>query len=113
VPQQGNAVISALIYSGDNPKGPFKQVAQAPFYRLKREGGDASSPVLEIGRRPARYWLARLAPGSSQGAPALEVHWKSDALVFVAQGEAPFYLAFGNVLAPSTALPLTTLVPQY
>jgi len=41
------------------------------------------------------------------------VHWKSDALVFVAQGEAPFYLAFGNVLAPSTALPLTTLVPQY
>jgi hypothetical protein len=54
----------------------------------------------------------RLAPGSSAGAPpTLEVSWKSPSIVFVAQGEGPFHLAFGNAQAASTALPLPTLIP--
>jgi len=114
VPQQDNAVLSASIFTRDDPKQGWRQLARgAPFYRLKRDGADVTSPVIEIGRRPARYWMMRLDPGSSTGTHALEVHWQSDALVFVAQGEAPFHLAFGNATAPSTALPLTTLVPQY
>jgi len=113
IPQQDNAVVSAMIFSRDDPKAPWRTIARAGFYRLKRDGTEVSSPPIDIGRRPARYWMARLDPGSSAGAPTLEVHWRARSLVFVAQGEPPFYLAFGNPQAASTALPLTTLVPQY
>ncbi len=113
VPRQENAVVSAMIFSRDDPKAPWRAVVHAGFYRLKRDGVEVSSPPIDIGRRAARHWMARLAPGSSAGAPALEVQWRADGLVFVAQGEPPFYLAFGNPQAASTALPLTTLVPQY
>ena len=113
VPQQDNAVVSAMIFSRDDPKAPWRAVANAGFYRLKRDGTEVSSPPIDIGRRAARYWMARLAPGSSAGAPTLEVQWRAAGLVFVAQGEGPFYLAFGNPQAASTALALTTLVPQY
>src|SRR5687767_6089111 len=104
IPQQDNAVILATIYSRDDPKAPWRAVANAGFYRLKRDGTDVSSPSIEIGRRAARYWMARLAPGSSAGAPQLEVKWRTPELVFVAQGSPPFYLAFGNPQAASTAL---------
>ena len=113
VPRQDNAVVSAMIFSRDDPKAPWRAVAHAGFYRLKRDGAEVSSPPIDIGRRAARYWMARLAPGSSAGAPVLEVQWRPHGLVFVAQGEPPFYLAFGNPQAASTALALTTLVPQY
>jgi hypothetical protein len=113
LPHQDNAVVSATILARDDPKAPWRMVARAGFYRLKRDGTEVSSPPIDIGRRAARYWMARLDPGSSAGAPTLEVQWRAHGFVFVAQGEPPFHLAFGNPQAAATALPLTTLVPQY
>ena len=112
VPGQANSVLSTLIFTRDEEKEPWRPMASASFYRLDHAGKELQSPAIEIGRRPARYWLVRLAPGSSAGAPpTMEVAWKNPTLVFVATGEAPFHLAFGNAQAASTALPLTTLVP--
>lgn len=112
VPGQTNSVLSTAIYTRDDTQEPWRLLATASFYRLQREGGEVRSPAIEIGRRPARYWLARLAAGSSAGAPpTLEASWRSASLVFVAQGEGPFHLAFGNAQAVSTALPLKDLVP--
>lgn len=112
VPGQPNSVLSTLIFTRDEEKEAWRPMASASFYRLDHEGKELQSPAIEIGRRPARYWLVRLAPGSSAGAaPTMEVAWKNPTLVFVAQGEGPFHLAFGNAQATSTALPLTQLVP--
>ena len=112
VPGQPNSVLSTLIFTRDEEKDPWRPMASASFYRLDHGGKELQSPAIEIGRRPARYWLIRLAPGSSAGAPpTMEVAWKSPTLVFVAQGEGPFHLAFGNAQAPATALQLTALVP--
>jgi hypothetical protein len=113
-PAQENAVLSAAIHARDEPEGPWRLVANAAFYRLQRDGAEVRSPMLDIGRRPARYWMVKLATGSSAGAaPTLEVEWTSAHLVFVAQGVAPYSLAFGNTNAVSTALPLTSLIPKY
>jgi hypothetical protein len=112
VPAQPNSVLSTLIFTRDDEKEPWRPLASASFYRLEHGGKELQSNAIEIGRRPARYWLVRLAPGSSAGAaPTMEVAWKNPSLVFVAQGEGPFHLAFGNAQAASTALPLTSLVP--
>lgn len=113
VPAQPNSVLSTILHTRDEPEAPWRPLASASFYRLQHAGVELQSPAIEIGRRPARYWLARLATGSSAGAPPImEVAWRSPTLVFVAQGEGPFHLAFGNAQATSTALPLATLVPN-
>ena len=113
IPGQPNSVISTAIYTRDETEGPWRLMATGSFYRLQRAGTEVQTPAYEVGRRPARYFLVRLAAGSSAGAPpTLEVGWRSASLVFVAQGEGPFHLAFGNPPATSTALALTALVPS-
>ena len=68
VPTQDNAVLVATFFIRNDPTEPWRGVASSTFYRLQREGVESTSPVKELGgRATARYWMARLAPGSSQG----------------------------------------------
>jgi hypothetical protein len=39
--------------------------------------------------------------------------WVPQEIVFAARGTGPFLIAYGNVAAASSALPVTTLVPGY
>ena len=39
--------------------------------------------------------------------------WVPREIVFAARGTGPFLIAYGNVAAASSALPITTLVPGY
>jgi len=114
VPADANAVVSATVLARDDESAPWRLVAVAPFYRLQREGAEVQSPAVEIGRRPARYWMARFAAGSSSGPPpTLEAQWRSAQLVFVARGERPFSIAFGKPGAAPVALPVANIVPKY
>ena len=114
VPADANDVLSASVLARNDEKEPWRQVAWAPFYRLQHEGIEQQSPPLEIGRLPARYWMARLAPGSAAArAPQFEYRWRNAQIVFVARGEPPFSLAFGNPQATPAALTLPTLIPGY
>jgi hypothetical protein len=112
VPAQANDVISTSILARNDEKQPWRQVAWAPFYRIQVEGVEKESPPLEIGKLPARYWLARLAAGSSTP-PTLEATWRGVQMVFVARGAGPFTLEFGNPAATSTALPVASIIPEY
>src|SRR5258708_7435673 len=74
-----------------------------------------SGRPLEIGVQAAREW--RLHPqvksaGDGQP-PTLEVQWRPAELVFVAKGEGPFALAFGDKEARGTAIPVSNLIPNY
>jgi hypothetical protein len=114
LPQQDNAVMVGNLHARNDPAEPWRPMLAATFYRLQREGVESVSPPREIGRRAARYWMVRLAPGSSQGPlPKLEVHWTPTRLIFVKQGEPPFHLAFGNDQARGTALAIENVVPDY
>ena len=114
LPPQENAVLVTAIFARDEPTQQWRPMFNTTFYRLQREGVESTSVPRELGRRAARYWMARLAPGSSQGGvPKLEVHWTPGRLVFVKQGEGPFYLAFGNLKAAPTAVPIDSVIPDY
>jgi hypothetical protein len=114
IPTQDNAILVGNLLARDTTNEPWQPMMSATFYRLQREGVESLSPPREIGRRAARYWLVRLAPGSSQGPlPKLEVHWSPARIVFVKEGEGPFYLAFGNPNAKQTALGIETVIPNY
>jgi len=61
---------------------------------------------------PACYWLARLAAGSLTP-PTLEATWRGVQMVFVARGDGPFTLVFGDPKASTVALPVASIIPGY
>jgi len=95
--------------------GAWRTVTSATFYRISRQGVEIASQPLEIGVQSAREW--RLHPqvksaGDGQP-PTLEAQWRPAELVFVAKGEGPFALAFGDKDARATAIPVSSLIPNY
>lgn len=114
VPAETNAVLAASFHTREADKAPWRLITSGTFHRLQLDGTEFQSPPIEITRHAARYWTVRLAPGSSVGAPpALEVQWRPAQVVFVAQGAAPYTLAFGNEFEKPAALPVASLIPSY
>jgi hypothetical protein len=110
IPAQANDVIAATLSSRNDPAAGWQPVARGAFYRLQREGAEQQSPPLELVPTAARYWRAQ---ATARAAPALEVAWRGREIVFVARGEGPFTLAFGDATRAAAALPLESLIPGY
>ena len=114
VPETINDVVVATLSTRNDPKEPWSLAATAPFYRMQVENVEKASPPLELGRRPARYWLVKLAGRTADVSPPhLEVQWRPVQVVFASRGTPPFTLAFGNAQATAVALPITSMVPDY
>jgi Protein of unknown function (DUF3999) len=84
------------------------------FYRLDRGGVISTSGPLAVSAT-ARY--VRVTPDARAGTldPArtrLVVWAQFASLLFAAQGQAPYSLLAGSVIAPSGSLPAATLVPS-
>ncbi|MBC8023792.1 MAG: DUF3999 domain-containing protein [Burkholderiales bacterium] len=113
---EANSVAPFTLLARDNESAEGRRVASATFYRLVRQGVELESPRVEIGRQSARYWIARLDPSSPPpggGPPTLEAEWRPAQLVYVARGDAPFTLAFGNPEAKRAMLEPSQLIPGY
>jgi hypothetical protein len=111
-----NSIAPVTLLATDDLKKEPQRVASGTFYWLVRDGADIQSPALEIGRHTARYWIARLDPNSPPpggGPPTLEVEWRPAQLVFVARGDGPFTLAFGNPEVKRAVLDTNQLIPGY
>lgn len=85
-----------------SPRGSFEQ------FNLQTGQGELSSEPLVLNGVRDRYWLVqfdypRQIPGNVL--PILQFGWRPERLQFIAHGQAPFTLAFGNVTvaASSTA----------
>ena len=111
-----NSVAPFTVASRESEKGAWQAVVSATFYRLIRDGAEIQSPAVETGPRRARYWSIRLDPRSppiGDVSPTLEVQWRPAQLVFVARGDRPYRLAFGNSQARAAVLSVTELIPGY
>jgi hypothetical protein len=111
-----NSVAPFTVASRDAQTGPWNAAAAASFYRLVRDGVEIQSPAVEIPRRSARYWSLQLdprSPGIGDAAPSLEVQWRPAQLVFVARGDPPYRLDFGNPEATRAILAVNELIPGY
>ncbi len=111
-----NSVAPFAVASRDGESAPWQPATSATFYRLLRDATEIQSPAMEIGRRFARYWSIQLdprSPGIGDGVPTLETQWRPAQLVFVARGDAPYQLAFGNPEARRAILAVSELIPGY
>ncbi|MGE5615356.1 MAG: DUF3999 domain-containing protein [Bacillota bacterium] len=116
-PEPNSVAAYEIAARSEDSKAPWRTVATGTFHRLVRDGSETQSSSLEIPRWSARYWklhaLAKPAAGADSAAPSLEVQWRPAQVVFVAKGEPPYSLVFGDKQASSTALPITGIVPGY
>jgi hypothetical protein len=111
-----NAVVPGELFGRATREQPWRPVATLVAYRLRQEGGEASAAPTPVFGSGLRYWLLRIDPksgGFGRGQPRLRAGWAPQEIVFAARGAGPFTIAYGNPSAPSSALPITTLVPGY
>ena len=113
---QENTVVSASLVAQERPGGPERRIASIVLYRMAHNEQKLVNPDLQIPATAEKRWVLRAdarGGGLGSGMPALEVGWVPHRLVFVARGEAPFKVVFGNPDATSNAMPVQALVPGH
>lgn len=96
---QKNTLAAAEFFSRDDAKSPWKLRSSGLVYQLHLEGGELVNPDLALQPAPFRFWMLRVREsggGLGHGLPEIELGWITQHLVFVARGEGPFLLAYGN-----------------
>jgi len=96
-----NTTAGVELSSRRMAKDPWRIVARAGFYRVKTAGEEQQNAPLEVHVDDDRYWRARITDGAGppQAPLRLNVEWVPNEVTFLAQGQGPFLLAFGNATA--------------
>jgi hypothetical protein len=96
-----NTTVGVELSSRRMAKDPWRVVAHAGFYRLKTADAEQQNEPLEVRVDDDRYWRARITDGAGPPRAPLHLHveWVPNEVTFLAQGQGPFLLAFGNATA--------------
>ncbi len=111
-----NTLAPAQVLARHADDQPWQLVGGGVLYRLTHAGHEVVNADLSLGRGGFEQWLLRVDPragGIGSQLPRIEVGWVPRQLVFIARGEGPFTLAYGNVRATPTDLAIETLVPGW
>ena len=115
LPQLNTLAPAQLLVRGHS-KQVWRKVSDTVLYRLAAKGGESQSLDIELGGNPISELQLKLDPrggGMGNQAPQLKIGIRPQQLVFLARGNGPFSLSWGQAGAITSALPLTTLVPAY
>jgi hypothetical protein len=107
-----NGLAAVRLYSSPTFKGKLRERWRGLVYNLKTKDSSLSNPGINLPSWRQRYWQLKLdASEAALGAPPqIEFTWQPDRLVFLAQGEGPYLLAYGNPNAETTSFPLADLL---
>ncbi len=109
----GTRVAPVRVQGRQRVDEPWRDLTQAVFYRLERDGSVSTSPPVAL--RAAMRYLRVLPDERSAPLDAtqtrLAVQAQLASLVFASQGVAPYTLLAGASDAPTSALPASTLIP--
>ena len=111
LPLDLNSVLDVELTSRSTANAPWRAIAHSVFYRLKTSDAEQQNSALAIGPDTDRYWRARIVgAGSTPQSPLrLHVEWVPNQVTFLAQGHAPFLLAYGNASANPAEADLSRL----
>ncbi|AMC34703.1 DUF3999 domain-containing protein [Janthinobacterium sp. B9-8] len=110
---QLNTVVQASLASRATPAEPWQNAQSGVLYRLQGKTAEAHSPALSISPNNHRYWRLSVnqnSGGLGQGLPQLKAGWTPQQIAFVARGQAPFTLSFGNMRVNSAAINSADLI---
>jgi hypothetical protein len=113
---QPNTLASVQVFARNRDDQPWQVISTGVLYRLQRDGREIANPDLAVAGSGWRFWLLRVdqkGGGIGQGEPTLQAGWVPQQLVFVARGNPPFQLTYGNAAAQPAAYPIATIVPGW
>ncbi len=103
------------LWSSPAPAGPWKPRGGFRQYRLEIEGENWHSEAIDLNPARDRYWrIAFTTPQNplESELPSIRVAYAPDQILFLAQGEAPFELAYGSATVAASASPLAGLIHE-
>jgi len=96
-----NSVIEAELSSRSTPNAAWRVVARASIYRIETPDAEQQNSPIDVRQDTDRYWRVRIVSVAylPQAPLRLHVEWIPNEVTFLAQGRAPFLLAYGNASA--------------
>ena len=91
-----NVVVRASIFYRHSAQSGWRFSRDAIFYNITRQGNVLHSAAVKVDVQRTAEWKIRVDSGVITGEPLLELGWRPDQLVFLAQGAAPFELLSGR-----------------
>ena len=112
-----NTLVEATLLSRPEKEAEWCFRKSGVFYDLTFDQTSLVQDTVTVGQTTDRYWRLEIEEGSSgdpESIPILELGWQPHELLFVAQGEAPFMLAYGSARLGEEDLKnkATRLLPQ-
>lgn len=107
-----NTLVNVTLASAATKKGPWYPRYHGMLYDLKYEGNQLTTPTQTISVTTHRYWQLQILSKEAHldGKPVLRLGWIPEQLYFIAQGEAPFTLAYGSARVGPVSTPLPRLL---
>jgi len=107
-----NVLIQGALNTRGDTKSPWTRRYSGLFFKLKHAGTHLLSGPVDVQFTRDHYWL--LSTGAPEGvgmeAPVLKFSWIPNQVYFLARGEPPFVLAFGNATIGPAGSPGATLL---
>lgn len=94
-----NSLIKARFSTRPNYNVPWRHHKSAIFYRLRINGAELENPPIKLPETQDRLFRFEIIAGSLPkdiSVPELLLKWHPHECVFVATGQPPFMLAYGN-----------------
>ncbi len=112
-----NMLVSIAIHSRPNEKTEWRLRSSETVYNLRIGGEDFASPdIVLAASTPDRFWMLKVERnswGMGESAPELLLGWIPQQIIFVAQGEGPFRLAYGSGRAGAASLQNRDLLNRF
>lgn len=109
---QRNTLVMVSLESAASAQGPWYPRYHGLLYDLQFEGNQLKTPDQSLKVTTHRYWRLQILSheGQPEGKPKLRLGWIPEQLYFIAQGEAPFTLAYGSARVGSMDTSLAKLL---
>ncbi len=98
---EDNTLIDVIIQSRQNKDSKWSYQYQGVFYKLNVNDTEVTREPVNINLSKHRYWRVKLlsTDGIGKLEPNFRFSWRANELYFLARGEGPFLLAYGNAHA--------------
>jgi hypothetical protein len=94
-----NSIARVRIKRAEKPEGPWVDVITTTFYRMMKNSAEIKQSEAGIPVQMIRYFRIELLSNESGIGgkfPEVSVNWSPMKLRFLARGEGPFFLGYGN-----------------
>jgi len=115
LPKDRNSMSGVKLFSGPSGKGNGTEQWRGLVYNLDYQGTSLYNSTINVRGNGARYWLLTVDESETMPStpPAIEFGWQPHRLIFLAQGNGPFQLAYGCTDAPHPDFKVNSLLSKY